>query len=79
MMSLQTDTPRTTINVHVQLLLNFMDSFGQSSWRQIDVFATTEIQLFMASVMAYGRDDNGIYERMYCIDLMMPLSVNEMI
>jgi len=30
--------------------------------RQVDVLASTETQLFISSVMAYGRDENGTYE-----------------
>jgi len=35
--------------------------FGIALSRQVDVLATTGVQLFISSVMAYGRDDDGNY------------------
>ena len=34
--------------------------------RQVDVLASTGVSLFIASVMAYGRDEDG-YQRMCCV------------
>ena len=41
--------------------------FGIALSRQVDVLATTGVQLFISSVMAYGRDDDGDYLRMLCV------------
>ena len=35
--------------------------------RRVDVLASTGVQLFISSVMAYGRDDDGNYECMLCV------------
>ena len=41
--------------------------FGMALSRQVDVLASTGVQLFISSVMAYGRDDDGNYTCMLCV------------
>ena len=39
--------------------------------KQVDVLATTGVQLFISSVMAYGREDDGTYLGMLCVAMSM--------
>ena len=41
--------------------------FGIQLNREVNVLATTGVQLFISSVMAYGRDADGNYECMLCV------------
>ena len=45
--------------------------FGIALSKQVDVLASTGVQLFISSVMAYGRDDDGNYLRMLCVVILM--------
>ena len=37
----------------------------------VEFLASTDVQLFIPSVMAYGRDDDGNYEGMHCAVISM--------
>ena len=41
--------------------------FAMAISRSVDVLASTGVQLFISSVMAYGRDADGNYECMLCV------------
>ena len=44
--------------------------FGIALSRTINILSSTDTQLFIASVMGFGRDDADNYEGMHCVMLM---------
>ena len=52
---------------HLRTFQLAQQDFGMAISRRVDVLASTGVQLFISSVIAYGRDADGKYECMLCV------------